>query len=377
MDGIQKESNFTDSNCIQNVKIFRIPHITELDCQLIDAVIAQVYPDLFYILSFVAIAANIIKVVITARVIRSWTTNQIYLINLAVTHILFILSCPAWGMYLSHQYDWHLGKYGCAVMNFISALGHCGSILFVSVICIDRMVTIYFPVASIQYKSVKCGKIVVITSWLLSTVIAILGYTYSTFSVYGGSKHFCGSMHISNVLHLKSIRSFILFAFPNLLIPSLFLVPCYVKIIIYLLSQQTRLPFDIGRAVKVDILYVSSFLVLCLPTGYVLLIICWVYLTTPACHDECTWARIINMLNETSRLLNICNAVISPLIYLSRSRLGQCTNLCDCSNLKLCSCDCSQQPPVERIPTVQLVYISCVTDDPDIKTGDCMNSRMK
>ncbi|KAM4026829.1 C-C chemokine receptor type 5-like [Anomaloglossus baeobatrachus] len=364
MTSSKREDNSTDDNCTSHLKVFRIPQITDGDCEPINAVVAQIFSDLYYILTFTAIAVNIIKIVSTARRTQNWSTSHLYLVNVAVAHIIFLLSCPVWGIYLNQKYDWHLGKYACSLMNFTNALGHFGSVVFICVICVDRMVTIYFPLISIQYKNVKFGKIIVMASWALSLVIASLGYAYTTFKVYGRSKHVCGSMHVDDVLNITTVWSFILFLFPNILIPTIALVPCYVKIMIYLLCQKTRLPCDMGRAVILDITYTSSFLILCLSSGYAALIICFVYLTSTVCHSECTWANIINVSTETARLMNVFNALIGPLIYLSKFRSSPCTSLCDCSNLKLCSCECSHQPPPsEGIQTVQLVYISCHADD--------------
>lgn len=364
MRSFEGEDNSTNDTCTSHVKLFRIPQITNGECEPINGVVAEIFSDLYYILTFTAIAVNGLKIVSTARSARNWSTSHLYLVNLAVAHIIFLLSCPVWGMYLKDQYDWHLGKYACSIMNFTNALGHFGSVLFICIICADRMVTIYFPVTSIQYKSVKFGKMVVMTSWALSIVAASLSYVYTTFTVYGGSKHVCGSMHVGYVLNITTIRSFLLFLFPNILIPTAVLIPCYVKIMAYLVSQQTRLPCDMGRAVIMDVTYTSLFLILCLSSGYALLIICFVYLTSTICHSECIWASIINVSTETTRLMNVLYALIGPLIYLFQLRSGPCNSLCDCSNLKLCSCECSHQPPpAEGVQTVQLVYISCVSDD--------------
>ncbi|KAM3928103.1 C-C chemokine receptor type 5-like [Leptodactylus fuscus] len=354
----KREDNSTNDNCTKHLKLFSIPQIAYGDCELINFVIAQIFSDLYYILTFAAIAVNIIKIVSTARSCRNWSTSHLYLVNVAVAHILFLLSCPIWGMYLSKQYDWHFGKYACSVMNFTNALGHFGSVVFICVISFDRMVTIYFPIISIQYKNVQFGKMVVMTSWALSIVIASLSYVYTTLVGYGSmSKHVCGSMHVGDVLDITTVRSFILFLFPNILIPTVVLIPCYIKIVAYLVSHQTRLPCDMGRAVILDVTYTSSFLTLCLSPSYILLVICFVYLTSTVCHNECIWASIINVSNETARLMNIFNALISPFIYLSKFRSGFCTSLCECSNLK-CFCECAQQPPpAEGIQTVQLASL--------------------
>ncbi|XP_063780988.1 C-C chemokine receptor type 5-like [Pseudophryne corroboree] len=363
MEASKREDNSTTDNCTEGLNIFRIPQVTNEDCKHINVVAAQIFSDIFYVLTFTAIAINILKILSTVRGAQKWTTSHIYLVNIAAAHIIFLLPCPVWGMYLNQQYDWHLGKYACSIMNFTNALGHFGGTLLICIICVDRVVSIHFPVTSIQYKNVKFGKMVVMTSWTLSTVIASLSYVYTPFTVYGGSKHLCGAMNIGNALSFASVWSFTMFFVPNILIPTVVIVPCFVKIMVYLCCQQTRLPYDMGKVIKLDIAYISSFLILCLSSSYAILIVCFVYLTSPSCHDKCRWANVINLLSETARLLNVFNAVISPFIYLSKFKLGLCTSLCDCTNLKLCSCECSQQPPALGIQTLQLVYIPCVTDD--------------
>ncbi|KAM9323927.1 C-C chemokine receptor type 5-like [Gastrophryne carolinensis] len=357
------ENGYKNNTC-NGQKLLRLPQVIDGDCHMLNAVVAEIFSHLLYILTFTAIVANIVKIICTARSVQTWTASQIYLVNIALAHVIFLISCPVWAVYLSHIYDWPLGKTACSVVNFINALGHFGSILFICVICGDRMITICFPSTLSCYNNVTFGKVVAVISWALAVAVATLSYIFTTFHAYGQSKYFCGSMNIVNVPNPSTVRGLIMFLLPNIVIPTLVMLPCYARMVFYQCYHQPQLSYDTKKAIRLDFIYISTFLLLCLSSSYVLFVVCFVYYTSSGCQNECLWATVINLSNETARLLNACSALISPLIYMWGHRLASCVSLNDFSNGRHCSCHCFQQQPTEGIQAIKIVYISSVTDNP-------------
>lgn len=124
-----------------------------------------------YIISFVlgVIGNGIVLWVIAFK--SKKTINSVWLLNLAMADFLFVLFLPFYIDYILRDFHWDFGVAMCKMNSFVSVMNMYASVLFLTVLSIDRYISIVHFNWSLRYRTVGrawaiCGCVWVIAAAL-------------------------------------------------------------------------------------------------------------------------------------------------------------------------------------------------------------------
>ncbi|XP_068111066.1 ovarian cancer G-protein coupled receptor 1-like [Hyperolius riggenbachi] len=163
-----------------------ISHICPLDLYFSDTLFVIVYSSVVV----VGIPANLAALYSICHLIKSKPTQLIFLLNLTLADLLYLLFLPLWIIYFRHNHTWTLGSTACKAVGAMFFINMYTSIYFLCCIAIDRFLAVIFPFRFRRLQSLKCYIGVALTGWLLATlshlpVVLCLNLQYSDFCYQG------------------------------------------------------------------------------------------------------------------------------------------------------------------------------------------------
>ncbi|XP_076026189.1 chemerin-like receptor 2 [Genypterus blacodes] len=100
------------------------------------------------------------------------TVNSVWLLNLALADFVFVLFLPFSIDYVLKDFHWNFGLVMCKLISFVSVLNMYASVLFLSVLSIDRYVSLVHLNWSQRYRTVKRAWAVCCCIWVLSAALS-------------------------------------------------------------------------------------------------------------------------------------------------------------------------------------------------------------
>lgn len=125
-----------------------------------------------YIVAFVlGIIGNGTVIWVTAFKSKK-TVNSIWLLNLAMADFVFVLCLPFYIDYILRDFHWDFGEVMCKLNSFVSAVNMYASVLFVTVLSIDRYVSLVHLDWSRRYRRVWGAWAVCACIWMVAMVLS-------------------------------------------------------------------------------------------------------------------------------------------------------------------------------------------------------------
>uniref|UniRef100_A0A8C4SWI7 Chemokine-like receptor 1 like 2 n=1 Tax=Erpetoichthys calabaricus TaxID=27687 RepID=A0A8C4SWI7_ERPCA len=257
---------------------------------------------LYTIIFLLGVSGNILVIWIAGFKMKK-TVNTTWFLSLAAADFLFCLFIPFNAVYMASGH-WHFGLALCKVISFVMFINMFSSIFTLTIISIDRFISVIFPVWAQNYRAPKTAFVVVVIIWCVSFLLSIPSLVFrqtiskrekiSCFNNYGENKQKEKNMMI--VLMIRFICGFV--------IPFLLITFCYVVIIFKLKKNhiaKSSKPFKIMGAI------ICSFFV------------CWVpyHIFTIIEIDHPKYnMNILNIGIQCSVLLASSNSFLNPLLYV-------------------------------------------------------------
>lgn len=99
-----------------------------------------------YILAFIfGLIFNILTLGPIFQQVRNQNVLGIFLLNLSLSDLLFILTMPLWINYYYHNHRWGLGQHSCSIAGFFYYSNMYISIFLLCCISVDRCLVVTFP----------------------------------------------------------------------------------------------------------------------------------------------------------------------------------------------------------------------------------------
>ncbi|KAL7864142.1 hypothetical protein AOLI_G00155620 [Acnodon oligacanthus] len=102
-------------------------------------------PLFFTIVVVLSLAGNILVLVILGLYENLRSLTNIFILNLAVSDLMFTLGLPFWSSYFI--WGWTFGDAVCKGVNFVFSAGYYSSIVFLTLMTIQRYVAVVHPLS--------------------------------------------------------------------------------------------------------------------------------------------------------------------------------------------------------------------------------------
>ncbi|XP_067319297.1 C-C chemokine receptor type 6 [Anolis sagrei] len=269
-------------------------------------------PVAYSLICVFGLVGNIFVVITFSLYKKTESMTDLYLCNMAIVDILFVLTLPFWAVNYAMN-NWIFGDFMCKLIKGIYAHNFVCGMLLLACISMDRYISIVQATRSFKFRSrtLAYRKVICLTVWVASILISCPTFIFS--GSYAPStnvsENICehkSSTEFDVTLKLLIITIQLLFGF---FIPMLFMVFCYTFIVKTLVQAHNS---KRSKAIRVVVSIVTVFLICQVPYNMVLLMKAASMKTLDKdCQGDkqMTYAKYIT---ETFAFLHCC---MNPVLY--------------------------------------------------------------
>ncbi|XP_045398290.1 C-C chemokine receptor type 6 [Lemur catta] len=267
-------------------------------------------PVAYSLICVFGLVGNVLVVVTFAFYKKARSMTDVYLLNMAIADILFVLTLPFW--VVKHAAGtWIFSNATCKVMKGIYAVNFNCGMLLLACISMDRYVAIVQATKAFRLRSrtLPHSKAICLVVWLVSVLISSSTFTFSQkYPLQGGDvcepKYDAVSDPIKWKLLMLGLE--LLFGF---FIPLVFMIFCYLFIVKTLVQAQNS---KRHKAIRVIIAVVLVFLACQIPHNMVLLVTAAnLGRTNRSCHNE----KLIGYARNITEVLAFLRCCLNPVLY--------------------------------------------------------------
>nr|XP_004662204.1 C-C chemokine receptor type 2 isoform X2 [Jaculus jaculus] len=263
---------------------------------------AQLLPPLYSLVFISGFVGNmlVILILISCKKLKSMT--DIYLFNLAISDLLFLLTLPFWAHYAANE--WVFGNIMCMLLTGLYHIGYFGGIFFIILLTIDRYLAIVHAVFALKARTVTFGVITSGVTWVVAMFASLPGVIF-TKSQEENSSRICSPYFplIWKIFH--TIMRNIL----GLVLPLLVMVICYSGILHTLLRCRNE---KRHRAVRLIFAIMIVYFLFWTPYNIVLLLTTFQEFFGLS---NCESTSHLDQAMQVTETLGMTHCCINPIIY--------------------------------------------------------------
>ncbi|RXN29615.1 type-2 angiotensin II receptor-like protein [Labeo rohita] len=209
----------------------------------------KVIPALYSLIFLLGFLGNILVVCVLYHSSGRRTVANTYLMNLAMSDLLFLSSLPFWAVSYSLEYNWVFGKVMCKLCGGLVTINVYASIFFITCMSVDRYHAIVYPLHSQSSRSINQARCVSGIIWVvaalmtLPTVVFRDIHTFPDTNITACVFYFPTNYWRAGLTLAKNTLGFFL--------PFLVIATCYSRIAVHLLASPGYLEQDSTRLVHV------------------------------------------------------------------------------------------------------------------------------
>lgn len=262
-------------------------------------------PPLYSLVFLFGLFGNSMVVLVLFKYKRLRSMTDVYLLNLAISDLLFVLSLPFWGYYAADQWVFGLGL--CKIISWMYLVGFYSGIFFIMLMSIDRYLAIVHAVFSLRARTVTYGVITSLATWSVAVFASLPVLLFST--CYTEHNHtYCKTKYLFNGTRWKVLTSVEINTL-GLVIPLGVMLFCYSMIIRTLQHCKNEKK---NKAVKMIFAVVILFLGFWTPYNVVLFLETLVDLEVL---QNCAFERHLDYAMQATETLAFVHCCLNPVIY--------------------------------------------------------------
>lgn len=238
--------------------------------------------------------------------------TDVYLFNMAIADILFVLTLPLWAVNYAAE-KWIFGDFICKITRGIYAINFSCGMLLLAFISVDRYIAIVQATKSfkLRARTLAYSKIICLAVWVSSILISSSSFLYSeSYSLTNETEEICDHRfdRMSESMMLKSLLLCLQVGF-GFFIPFLFMIFCYTFIVKSLKQAQNS---KRNKAIRVIILIVAVFLVCQVPYNIVLLV---TVINMGKLGRSCDNEKIMAYAKYITEAIAFLHCCVNPVLY--------------------------------------------------------------
>ncbi|KFO33667.1 P2Y purinoceptor 4 [Fukomys damarensis] len=283
-------------------------------CQLSEKY-KQIYLPLTYSLIFIlGLPLNGIVLWLCWRQTKPWSGATIYLVNLVVTDLLYVLTLPFLLVTYVLGDSWPFGELSCRLVRFLFYTNLYGGILLLACISVDRFLGVCHPLRSLPYRTRWHAQLGATTTWAL-VLLQLLPTLAFSHTDYINGKVICYDMTSPGKFDQYYAYSMVVML-SGFVFPSLVILTCHFLMIRSLTKPQETLTRTgkVARAKSIRTillvcgLFVISFLPFHITRSFYLMVH---FLSS----QDCQLLTAASIAHKIWRPLVSMNSCLNPILY--------------------------------------------------------------
>ncbi|XP_069946945.1 somatostatin receptor type 5-like [Cherax quadricarinatus] len=127
---------------------------------------------------FLGLCGNSLVIYVVARFSKMQTVTNLYILNLAIADMLFVVGIPFLMTTTAMEY-WPFGFVMCKLFMITTSLNQFTSSLFLTIMSADRYIAVCHPISAPKFRTPMISKLVSLTAWMISALMIIPVFMYS------------------------------------------------------------------------------------------------------------------------------------------------------------------------------------------------------
>ncbi|KAM9750409.1 hydroxycarboxylic acid receptor 2-like [Dama dama] len=276
-------------------------------CVFRDDFIAKVLPPVVGLEFVFGLLGNGLALWIFCFHLKSWKASRVFLFNLAVADFLLIICLPFLADNYVRRWDWKFGEIPCRLMLFMLAMNRQGSIIFLTVVAVDRYFRVVHPHHALNKISNRTAGIISCFLWGITIGLTVHLLNRTRLIENQGSK-LCSSFSICDAFRWHDAMFLLEF-----FVPLGIILFCSVRIIWSLRQRQMNRHAKIKRAINFIMVVAIVFIICFLPSVAVRIHIFW--LLRKAGTENCDIYRSVDLAFYITLSFTYMNSMLDPLVY--------------------------------------------------------------
>lgn len=298
------------------------------DCNINDDFKYTLYSTVFSLVFIFGLLFNLVAVYIFACTLKVRNETTTYMINLAVSDLLFVLTLPFRIFYFINR-DWPFGKIQCKLSVALFYTNMYGSILFLTCISVDRFLAIVYPLSSRALRTKRNAKIVCCCVWLVvlcgSLPTGFMLETTETKNVTSlpNSSSYCFENYSEEQWQSKLSKVVVFIETVGFVIPFLINLVCSIKVLRTLQDPQTLSrggQLNKRKILRMITVHLLTFCFCFIPYNFNLV---FYTLVRSDKITNCKAEAIARTINPITLCIAVTNCCFDPVVYYFTSETIQ------------------------------------------------------
>lgn len=261
---------------------------------------------ILYCLLFVfGLLGNSLVLLVLLACKRPRSITDMYLLNLALSDLLFVFSFPFQTHYQLDQ--WVFGTVMCKVVSGFYYIGFFSSMFFITLMSVDRYLAIVHAIYAMKVRTAHTGTVLSVAVWLTATAAASPLLVFYQVAPEDGALQ-CYAFYSQQTLKWKIFIHFEMNVV-GLLIPFSILMFCYIRILQQLHRCRNH---SKTKAIRLVLLVVAASLLFWIPFNVVLLL---TSLHNLHILDGCVMSQWLIYATHITETISFTHCCINPVIY--------------------------------------------------------------
>ncbi|KAF6312612.1 C-C motif chemokine receptor 1 [Rhinolophus ferrumequinum] len=269
---------------------------------------AQLLPPLYSLVFIVGLVGNILVVLVLMQYRRLRSMTSIYLLNLAISDLLFLFTLPFWIDY-NLKDNWVFGNGMCKLLSGLYYIGLFSEIFFMILLTVDRYLAIVHAVFALRARTITLGIVTSVITWVLAILAAIPGFYFS--KIQWELTQFTCSLHFpyTSLRQWKQFQALKLNLL-GLILPLVIMIVCYTGIIRVLLRRPNE-----KKAKAVRLIFVIVIIFFLFWTPYNLTMFVSAFQDVLLTHG-CEQSKQLDLAIQVTEVIAYTHCCVNPVIYV-------------------------------------------------------------
>ncbi|XP_063059967.1 type-2 angiotensin II receptor [Engraulis encrasicolus] len=270
-----------------------------------------VIPALYSVIFVLGFLGNVLVVCVLCQRSCRQTVANTYLVNLAMSDLLFLSGLPFWAVFYSLDYNWVFGWLMCKVCGGLMSLNVYAGIFFITCMSVDRYRAIVHPLRSQSSRSVCRARAIAAAIWTVAAVSTAPNVAFRRLHTMPNNATACVLAYPSAHWYPAQALAKNTLGF---LLPFTIIFTCYFRIGRHLLAAPAieQGPEHLDRVLRMVVAVVLAFFLCWFPFHVLTFLSALRWLGV---HMPCQLQRGVEMLMSFSLCLGFSNSAINPFLY--------------------------------------------------------------